>query len=161
MHGRRRHKARLEAGTTKWWLGTLVLALFAVSCNSAGSAPESDALVLRNFTLIDGGDRAPLAQAAMVVDDGRVSWVGPASELKAPEGASVTDLNGAYVIPGLINLHAHLGNTVDLVQDKKFHTRESVEKDLKTFASYGEKPAVDTVLNACATASNRPMPAAQ
>jgi len=97
----------------------------------------SDALVLRNFTLIDGGDRAPVAQAAMLVEGGRVSWVGPASELKAPDGAPVTDLNGAYVIPGLINLHAHLGNTVDLVQDKKFHTRESAEKDLKTFASYG------------------------
>ena len=41
------------------------------------------------------------------------------------------------VIPGLINLHAHIGNTVDLVQDKKFHTRDSVEKDLRTYASYG------------------------
>jgi len=124
MHGRRLPSA-------------LLLALLAISCSSAGSAPESDALVLRNFTLIDGGDRAPVAQAAMLVDDGRVVWAGPESELKAPDGAEVTDLNGAYVIPGLINVHAHLGNTVDLVQDKKFHTRESVEKDLKTFASYG------------------------
>jgi imidazolonepropionase-like amidohydrolase len=36
-----------------------------------------------------------------------------------------------------------LGNTVDLVQDSKFHTRASVEKDLKTYASYG----VTTVLS--------------
>src|SRR5688572_20187943 len=152
MLGRRRHRVRLKADTTKWWLGTLLLALLTISCGSGGggisgcsmpvgvsvgTGTASEVLVVRNFTLIDGGDRAPVAQAAMLVDDGRVVWAGPESELKAPDGAEVTDLNGAYVIPGLINVHAHLGNTVDLVQDKKFHTRESVEKDLKTFASYG------------------------
>ena len=42
-----------------------------------------------------------------------------------------------------MDLHSHLGNTMDLVQDRKFHTRDSVEKDLKTYASYG----VTTVLS--------------
>ena len=106
-------------------------------------APSSDALVFRNFTLIDGGDHAPLPNAAMVVEKGRITWVGPEADLKAPSGAKTSDLNGAFVIPGLMNLHAHLGNTIDLVQDSKFHTRQSIEKDLKTYASYG----VTTVLS--------------
>jgi len=113
-----------------------------VSCG-IGSEGSSDALVFRNFTLIDGGDHAPLPKAAMVVEKGRISWVGPEADLKAPSGAKTSDLKGAFVIPGLMNLHAHLGNTIDLVQDSKFHTRESVEKDLKTYASYG----VTTVLS--------------
>ena len=70
---------------------------------SAGDGIEArrapDALVFRNFTLIDGADRGPLPQAAMVVENGRVSWVGAASDLEAPERAKVTDLNGAFVIP--------------------------------------------------------------
>ena len=41
------------------------------------------------------------------------------------------------------DLHAHVGNTVDLVQDRAFHTRESVEQDLRTYAAYG----VTTVLS--------------
>ena len=131
--------------------GALALTLFALSCGSTGSggigamscsagrgpASASDAIVLRNFTLIDGGDHEPVPQAAMVVEQGRISWVGRGADLKAPDGAATTDLNGAYMIPGLINLHAHLGNTVDLVQDTKFHTRESAEQDLRTFATYG------------------------
>ncbi len=125
-------------------LSTLILALFAFGCSSwdiscpmqVRTGTVSDALVLRNFTLIDGGDRQPLPQAALVIENGRVSWVGPESELRV-NAKTVTDLGGAYVIPGLINLHAHLGNTVDLVQDMKFHTRQSVEQDLKTYASYG------------------------
>jgi imidazolonepropionase-like amidohydrolase len=117
----------------------------AVSCGIGTEAPgSSDAVVFRNFTLIDGGDHAPVPNAAMVVEkSGRISWVGPEADLKAPSGAPTTDLKGAFVIPGLMNLHAHLGNTVDLVQDSKFHTRASVEKDLKTYASYG----VTTVLS--------------
>ena len=129
-------------------LGVFVLGLFALSCSrSGGESTEAPggpaALVFRNFTLIDGTDRAPLPQAAMVVQNGRVSWVGAAADLKVPDGATVTDLNGAYVIPGLMDLHAHIGNTVDLVQDRSNHTRESVEKDLRTYASYG----VTTVLS--------------
>jgi imidazolonepropionase-like amidohydrolase len=127
---------------------SLLLVLVALSCSGSGgigavscglgSAPEADeVVVLRNFTLIDGGDRAALPRAAMVVADGRVSWIGREAELEAAAGAPVTDLNGAYVIPGLIDMHAHVGNTVDLVQDRKFHTRESIEKDLRTYASYG------------------------
>jgi len=140
--------ARLKADTTK--VGALILTILALSCSGSGGgswscsmpmrleAPAaSDALVLRNFTLIDGGDHAVLSPAAMVVEAGRVTWVGPQANLEAPEGAPVTDLHGAFVIPGLIDMHAHVGNTVDLVQDKKFHTRESIEKDLKTYASYG------------------------
>jgi imidazolonepropionase-like amidohydrolase len=123
-------------------LGVFVLGLFALSCSRSGrestEAPGAPAaLVFRNFTLIDGTDRAPLPQAAMVVQNGRVSWVGAAADLNAPDGAKVTDLNSAYVIPGLMDLHAHIGNTVDLVQDRSNHTRESVETDLRTYASYG------------------------
>src|SRR5688572_13223843 len=131
------------------------LAAFGIACgrppSPAGSgeagtaAPRAsgDTLVLRNFTLIDGTDRPPVPDAAMVVEAGRVSWVGAASDLRAPDNATSRDLNGAFVMPGLMDLHGHLGNTVDLVQDRKFHTRESAEKDLKTYASYG----VTTVLS--------------
>ena len=40
-------------------------------------------------------------------------------------------------MPGIINLHGHLGNTLDLAQDPKNYTRDNVEKQLKLYASYG------------------------
>ncbi len=93
--------------------------------------------VLRNFTLIDGSGRQPVAGAAMILDAGRIVWVGPATQLRAPARAQTIDLAGKYVMPGIINLHGHLGNTVDLTQDARFFTRENVEKNLETYASYG------------------------
>jgi imidazolonepropionase-like amidohydrolase len=46
-------------------------------------------------------------------------------------------------MPGIIDLHVHLGATIGLKQSADFFTRENVEKDLKTYASYG----VTTVLS--------------
>lgn len=99
--------------------------------------------VFKNFTLIDGTGRAPVQNSAMVVDNGRIQWVGPASQLKAPASAATVDLAGKYVMPGIINLHGHVGNTVGLKQDASFFTRENIDRNLKTYASYG----VTTVLS--------------
>src|SRR6185369_10405110 len=94
----------------------------------------AETTVLKNFTLIDGAAPKPLPAAAMIVVDGRIQWVGPAAQLKAPAGAQTLDLAGKFVMPGIINLHGHLGNTVDLAQDPKNFTRENVEKQLKIYS---------------------------
>jgi len=97
----------------------------------------AETTVLKNFTLIDGNGGPPVPAAALVMVDGRIQSIGPLSRIKAPAGAQVVDLTGKYVMPGIINLHGHVGNVIDLTQDRKFFTRENVEKDLKTYASYG------------------------
>jgi imidazolonepropionase-like amidohydrolase len=93
--------------------------------------------VLKGFTLIDGTGGPPLAHAAMIVDNGRIRWVGPEAQLKSPASAETIVLTTKYVMPGIINLHGHIGNTVGLKQDAKFFTRENIESNLKTYASYG------------------------
>ena len=98
---------------------------------------------LKNFTLIDGTGRAPVAHAAMIIDSGRILWVGRANELKTDASTQVIDLQGKYVMPGIINLHVHLGATIGLKQSADFFTPENVENDLRTYASYG----VTTVLS--------------
>jgi imidazolonepropionase-like amidohydrolase len=113
-----------------------LLLLFATSL-------VAEVKVLKNFTLINGTGHDPVAHAAMIVDNGRIVWVGPAAQLKAPPSAQVVDLQGKYVMPGIIDLHVHLGATIGLDQNEKFFTPENVEKDLKTYASYG----VTTVLS--------------
>lgn len=47
-----------------------------------------------------------LSNAAFVVEDGLISWVGPADS--APSCDSVVDVAGACVIPGFVDSHAHL-----------------------------------------------------
>jgi imidazolonepropionase-like amidohydrolase len=104
---------------------------------------HAEVKVLKNFTLIDGTGRAPAANSAMIVDAGRITWIGPVAQLKAPVGAESIDLTGKFVMPGIINLHGHLGATVDLQQSADNITEANVEKNLRTYAAYG----VTTVLS--------------
>ena len=121
----------------------IALAIGAAACGGATPPPAdapaaADVLVLNNFTLIDGGGGPAVADSALIATDGRITWVGPAAELKAPAGAPVQNLAGKFVMPGLIDLHTHVSNSDVEVQDPvKFFTREGVTRDLQLWASYG------------------------
>ena len=47
-----------------------------------------------------------LHDAALVVEDGRVAWVGPAA--RAPAADTAYDVGGRAVVPGFVDSHAHL-----------------------------------------------------
>lgn len=56
-----------------------------------------------------GRERGPLGvltDAAVLVDDGRVAWVGASSE--APSASATVDLGGRAVIPGFVDSHTHI-----------------------------------------------------
>ena len=52
------------------------------------------------------GAFAAIAGAALVIEDGRVAWTGPAS--RAPAADEVVDARGRAVLPGFVDSHAHL-----------------------------------------------------
>jgi len=52
------------------------------------ASAQAETNVLTHFTLIDGTGRSPVADQALVITDGRLRWVGPASRLRAPAGGS-------------------------------------------------------------------------
>lgn len=66
-----------------------------------------ETVVYRNGFLLDGTEgMEPQRGLAVVTVGERITQVLP--EAKAPANATVVDLGGAYLMPGLINLHVHL-----------------------------------------------------
>lgn len=119
-------------------LAIAALAAVGAAREQARPASSPDTLVLTNFTLIDGNGGAPRQRAALVAQDGRITYVGPAGQLKTPAGAVAQDLSGKFVMPGMIDLHVHVAESDGAVQDpKRTFTRANVEKDLRLYASYG------------------------
>jgi imidazolonepropionase-like amidohydrolase len=116
-------------------VGIAALLVTLVCCLSASGQVR----VYKEFTLIDGLGGNPLPHAAMIVNAaGRIDWVGPVAQMKAPAGAPVTDLSGKFVMPGMINLHGHVSITSGFTQNpKKYFTREGVEANLRLYARYG------------------------
>jgi imidazolonepropionase len=63
-------------------------------------------LVTNDPALGDGSPLGLLTDASLVVEGGRVAWVGPAAD--APVADAVQDVGGRAVIPGLVDSHSHL-----------------------------------------------------
>ncbi|MBV8858856.1 MAG: amidohydrolase family protein [Acidobacteria bacterium] len=71
------------------------------------SPQRKGALVITNANVIDGTGRAPVQDAVVVIEGGRITAVGPRASVKIPKGARLFDAQGRYVLPGLWEMHAH------------------------------------------------------
>ena len=63
-------------------------------------------LVTNDPTVGDGSPLGLLTDAALVVTDGEVAWIGAAAD--APDTDRRQDLGGRSVVPGFVDSHAHL-----------------------------------------------------
>src|SRR5262245_34365692 len=113
-HIRRAWHRRLAPHTSRP-MRTLFVAVFALACFTDVAAAQSGGVkAFTGLTLIDGTDRAPVANATIVVRDGRIVAAGAASRVTVPAGAERVALGGKTVIPGLINAHGHVNAPADL-----------------------------------------------
>lgn len=61
-----------------------------------------------NATILDGTkDMQPQRNMAVAVENGKISRIEPAAIAQAPQGGRTIDLGGAYLMPGLVNMHVH------------------------------------------------------
>ena len=64
-------------------------------------------LVLANVNLIDGVRPGVTAGVSVTIEEGRIVEIA-ARGGTGPAGAQVIDLGGAYLLPGLWDVHVHL-----------------------------------------------------
>jgi imidazolonepropionase-like amidohydrolase len=126
---------------------TVAFLLFAASLASGGRAgagdrtdatpappPRAVSVALVGATVVDGTGGPPLADAVVVVEGERVVAVGPRATTKPPAGATVVDVSGKWIVPGLIDAHVHF------FQSGGLYTRPDAI-DLRSTRSYAEELA--------------------
>jgi imidazolonepropionase-like amidohydrolase len=92
-------------------LVALLAAGFAIPVFAQQTTAPTDvaALVLTHANLIDGISNKPLRDATVVLLDGKITSVSSGSG-DLPAGATVLDLKGHWLLPGLIDAHVHLND---------------------------------------------------
>ncbi len=84
--------------------------LAEMSAESRAAPPlQRDTFALTNARLVDGTGAPPVEHATVVVRNGRIQSAGPAGSTPAPPGVPVVDVSGATILPGLWDMHAHVG----------------------------------------------------
>ncbi len=64
--------------------------------------------VIRNGQLFDGTGAPPILNAALVIENGRIRYAGPAAAAPAvPPGTPTIDARGGTIMPGLVEAHFH------------------------------------------------------
>ena len=104
----------------------LLLVVTAWSATARGQAPATGVTVFEGARVIVGDGRAPIENAAFVVNGTRITEVGRTGQVRVPAGAARVNLAGKTVMPAIIDTHNHLSQT-----------REMLTDDLKRRAYYG------------------------
>ncbi len=68
------------------------------------------ALVLRGATVLTMAGDQVVTDADVVVVDRRVAAVGTRGSVAVPPGATIRDVSGRFIVPGLIDVHDHFGD---------------------------------------------------
>lgn len=74
------------------------------------SEAQKGYLALTSATVLVGEDLAPWQDTTVLIQDGTIIEVGKEEDIGIPSGATVLDLKGYTLLPGLIDLHVHLGS---------------------------------------------------
>ena len=99
------------------------------------SGSRADRIAIVGGTLIDGTGAAPVADATVLIEKGRIVAAGPKAAVKIPHGAQKIDARGKTILPGLWDMHAHfeqvewgpiyLATGATTVRDPRRNLRES------------------------------------
>jgi imidazolonepropionase-like amidohydrolase len=112
---------RVRSLTAAVWLVSVVSAVLSLRA-------QTTTVAISGGTLIDGTGGPPTRDAIVLVADGRITAAGPRASIKIPEGATVVDAAGKYVLPGLIDTNVHLslyGGMADRYETlARYHPRQ-------------------------------------
>ena len=88
---------------------TLLATASCIPSPSTVPPPAARAVqVVEHVTVIDGRGGAPIADAVVVVEGGRIRAVGRRGTVRIPARASRLDGEGGFLLPGFVDAHAHV-----------------------------------------------------
>ncbi|MEM7165806.1 MAG: amidohydrolase family protein [Planctomycetota bacterium] len=71
--------------------------------------PSAETVLIKNATVWTGGPDGIIDDGAVLIDDGKIRYVGSASGVPAVSVDRVVDARGKHVTPGIIDCHSHTG----------------------------------------------------
>jgi hypothetical protein len=91
-------------------LFSFILLILSISC----AKTEKADLALIDITLIDATGSPAQPDMAVLITENKITKIGKAKGLKVDKAGQVIDGSGKFLIPGLWDMHVHLGDKNDL-----------------------------------------------
>ncbi|MFN7925651.1 MAG: amidohydrolase family protein [Bryobacteraceae bacterium] len=109
----------------------------ALAFTACQSTPQRPLEAIVGATLIDGNGGPAIADSIVVIEGSRIRAAGPRSDVPIPAAAEKIDGRGRWIVPGLIDLHVHLGAKAAPEFVAADYTRERIERNLNAYLRFG------------------------
>jgi len=98
-----------------------LVALFLVSCSvvpeqarpSSSTANEVNITAFTQVNLVPMTTEIVLKNQTVLIEESRIIAIGPSDEISIPPDATIIDGEGAYLMPGLVDMHMHTNQNWD------------------------------------------------
>ncbi len=139
----------------------VLLASFVCPAVLVDAAEPAPVKAIVGGTVVDLEGESHLADAVVLVEGGRISAIGAAGDVSIPDGAEVIDAGGTWLIPGMMNMHVHLGlvlpgkmaaeladeTEAELALRMAAAARQSLQAGVTTIRLPGDQRHADLALN--------------
>src|SRR5881628_1392180 len=99
--------------------------------------PSAAAVLYEAARFIPGDGSQPIANGAMLVENGMITKIGPKRGMHLPRGTIRVDLGGKTVMPALINTHGHPGFQRGVTYSAENFTRDTIMEDMNRALYFG------------------------
>ncbi len=114
-----------------------LLALAALCLPACKPPEESIQKAIIGAVLIDGAGGPPISNSVVIVAGTRIRAIGNRANMPIPAGVEKIDGAGKFLVPGIIDLHVHLGTRAGAEYKNADYTRQRLEENLNTFLCFG------------------------
>jgi imidazolonepropionase-like amidohydrolase len=83
----------------------------AVTLTATAGAQQQETVAITGVTVISMADTVAMPNRTVLIANGRIARIGAADSTAVPQGASVVDGRGKWLIPGLVEMHTHTSKT--------------------------------------------------
>ncbi len=90
-------------------VSALLLCASILATISVYAGAKSNPIAFTNGLLIDGIGNDPVPNATLLVNAGKIEFIGKLDRQNLPNNYQIIDLQGRAIMPGIINAHVHEG----------------------------------------------------
>jgi len=135
----------MGSGFPHWVAAACAIACVPHAAPLGAQEVGTEPTVFMHVSVLTMESDSALHDRAVVVEDGRITWIGPSDDVEFPDGARRIEAAGRWLMPGLADMHVHmdasdiplfLANGVTTVRemngsDRHVALRDSIERGLR------------------------------
>ncbi|MHA2207780.1 MAG: amidohydrolase family protein [Candidatus Thorarchaeota archaeon] len=102
-------------------------------------------IALKAKYLLDGIGSKPIKDPVVIIDNGKITEVNSGSSGNIPQGSETLDFSDGTIMPGMINLHAHLTATPGLLHERHNESHNILTLKAERHAKIALRSGVTTI----------------